>query len=408
MRFGKTLPLATLVLLLTAGAASATDVTYYTGDIWAGQTIDIGTISATMHCTGADSVLEIKYETTGGWRLTECHVWVGTVPPGARGAPGQYHYHSGTINTTSYSFFITIAELRSRFGLDWGLEVYVMPHCAVFLDGDSDGEYDNGEQTETGYGGTVVKPKRGAWYGFFGFALTRPQQPVREVWDLKTMAPDYWRDNFHDEIWYPVTLAGTEFASAAAAQAFLATALSADPYLLFLRELVAFYCNLMRIEELELAYYDHPDYSGEFMENENVGYIFTVANSYSATTNQATILLMKDVLQAINNNGKSTTKVLWNGPAGKPVALGSEWRIMVHPNPFTNSTKILFQHSPGAEVRVGVYDLSGKRVNELTGSGNQAVWNGTDRNGRELAAGVYLLRVEGSGSSASARVVINR
>jgi len=52
------------------------------------------------------------------------------------------------------------------------------------------------------------------------------------------------------------------------------------------------------------------------------------------------------------------------------------------------------------EVRLGVYDVMGRLVRELVGGVRQGagryrvVWDGRDGDGREVSAGVYLLRLE--------------
>jgi flagellar hook assembly protein FlgD len=79
----------------------------------------------------------------------------------------------------------------------------------------------------------------------------------------------------------------------------------------------------------------------------------------------------------------------------------------VSPNPFSATVRIQFQQGLNANSRVSVYDRAGNKVNELTVSNNEVVWNGTDANGRKLTAGVYLLKAEGA-QGASARVVISR
>jgi hypothetical protein len=63
-------------------------------------------------------------------------------------------------------------------------------------------------------------------------------------------------------------------------------------------------------------------------------------------------------------------------------------------------------------VHGAVYDVAGRRVARLSvGSegrgtgGSHLVWNGRDPSGAPAARGVYLIRAESGGMSASAKVV---
>jgi len=49
--------------------------------------ICVGTVTVTIECDN----LVVTFETTGGWVLTETHLYVGTEPP-TKSAPGQFPY----------------------------------------------------------------------------------------------------------------------------------------------------------------------------------------------------------------------------------------------------------------------------------------------------------------------------
>ena len=73
-----------------------------------------------------------------------------------------------------------------------------------------------------------------------------------------------------------------------------------------------------------------------------------------------------------------------------------------YPNPFNNSTTIHFGLPTSEQVRLSVYNLAGQEVAELVRgqyrAGNYALsWNGRDRDGRRLASGVYLYKMEAGG-----------
>jgi hypothetical protein len=423
----KIIALAAVALLTLAGNAMATDVVYYTGDIWAGKTTDVGTITATMHYTADDNAtLEIHYATDDGWKMTECHLWIAKKAPAARFAPGQYPYKSGTISTNSYSFSIPIADLKSRFGIDWGSDVYVMPHCALTWVGS--GNPPGGETNPTGYGGCIVNPKKGSWFGFFTFGLTKPNEQPREPYAGLTQTCGYWHDFWSStqvasSPWYGMdadqnlknylgdgttvtgfTLAGETFN--AADDLYNIGPYDVGDFTFFMENFVPFYCNTILNSTLGDAYYDDPDASGEFMENEQVSDIMEVAKGYREyQTPNATLYHMGCLLYQINYNTAFELECLYDGSQGRSMPLGQTARLTLSPNPFTGSARIRLQNSLQSEVRVSVYDLSGKKVNELTC--NQ-IWNGTDARGRKLAAGVYLLRLVSGTQSVSARAVISR
>jgi len=428
----KIIALAAVALLALAGNAMATDVVYYTGDIWAGKTTDVGTITATMHYTADNNAtLEIHYATDAGWQMTECHLWIAKKAPASRGAPGQYAYNSGTISTNSYSFSISIADLISRFVIGWDGDVYVMPHCALTWVGS--GNPPGGETNPTGFGGCIVNPKKGSWFGFFSFGLTKPNEQPRTPYMGLTQPCEYWYnfwgptraasspwygDDGHDGdsaladylgdgtvVTDGVTLAGVNFKTADDLHR-VAGLDSLGYFGYFLENFIPFYCNTILNSSLEDAYYDIHDNSGEFMENRQISYIAGVANGYreNQTPNES-LSMMGTTFYNINHNSVFHLGVLWDGPMGRSVPLGQMARLTVSPNPFTGSARIRLQNSLQSEARVSVYDLSGKKVNELTC--NQ-VWNGTDARGQKLATGVYLLRLVSGTQSVSARAVISR
>jgi flagellar hook assembly protein FlgD len=62
-------------------------------------------------------------------------------------------------------------------------------------------------------------------------------------------------------------------------------------------------------------------------------------------------------------------------------------------------------------VRVGVFDIHGKRVttlvNETMGSGVYRVrWNGKSSTGADAASGVYYAQIQSRGGSGSGRLVL--
>jgi hypothetical protein len=83
----------------------------------------------------------------------------------------------------------------------------------------------------------------------------------------------------------------------------------------------------------------------------------------------------------------------------------------VRPNPFNPTTEVLFELPKAGPVHLAVYDISGRLVRVLqdgdqSAGSHRSVWNGTDQRGRPVAPGVYLLRLEGQGQTATRKMVL--
>lgn len=70
-----------------------------------------------------------------------------------------------------------------------------------------------------------------------------------------------------------------------------------------------------------------------------------------------------------------------------------------YPNPFNPSTTISFGLPSQAEVRIAVFNIRGQLVSVLAdqvypAGYHQVVWDGTDRQGSQVASGVYFYRLE--------------
>jgi len=85
-----------------------------------------------------------------------------------------------------------------------------------------------------------------------------------------------------------------------------------------------------------------------------------------------------------------------------------------YPNPFNPSTTIRFAVPGPAHVRVGVYDVQGRRVcmlrdGPVNGPGwHEMGWDGTNDAGRQVAAGVYFCRLEAANFGATSKMVLAR
>ncbi|MBI2502838.1 MAG: T9SS type A sorting domain-containing protein [Candidatus Latescibacteria bacterium] len=137
-----------------------------------------------------------------------------------------------------------------------------------------------------------------------------------------------------------------------------------------------------------------------------------------------------------NNNWSSLGKDTWDGSqmffatpltraqmeklgfAEEPTAVEAEAAALPtvsalqqnYPNPFNGSTAIPYRLAGTGAVRLEIFDLSGQRVNTLVdavqGAGEYQVWwDGADAQGRPVATGAYLVRMQ-AGQAAQVRKVI--
>ncbi len=132
-----------LLLSITATVLAHTEEAPQTATLWAGQHINAGTISV---WNNGDN-LYVKYETNGGWVMTETHLYVGkTDPSQLTSAPGQFPYKAEHDPAVSeYTYIIPLAEIDSyqlkKNGKRWiawdstgvgaGDDVYIAAHAVL-------------------------------------------------------------------------------------------------------------------------------------------------------------------------------------------------------------------------------------------------------------------------------------
>ena len=142
-----------------------------TQTLFAGQTIKAGTVALKVINTD----LVITYNTTGGWQLTETHLWIGgsliDMPQTRQGNPkiGNFPYQSGDITgDTTYSVSIPLNVLGFSCPSD-NTTYYVATHASLQKVNSSSGEV---IQTETGWGDGKPIVDRGSWATYFTIMLT--------------------------------------------------------------------------------------------------------------------------------------------------------------------------------------------------------------------------------------------
>ena len=81
------------------------------------------------------------------------------------------------------------------------------------------------------------------------------------------------------------------------------------------------------------------------------------------------------------------------------------------PNPFNPTTTIHFDLPARTDVRLSVYEISGRRVATLASGSmeagsHQIVWTGRDDHGRPVSSGVYFYRLEAGEKALTKKMVL--
>jgi len=95
--------------------------------------------------------------------------------------------------------------------------------------------------------------------------------------------------------------------------------------------------------------------------------------------------------------------------AGEPVAIGAPASYLTthnYPNPFNPTTTISYSIPIAGDVRISVYDITGREVTKLVESFQQAGSYAVAWDGSSSASGIYFYRVTVNGLSFSNRMVL--
>jgi flagellar hook assembly protein FlgD len=81
------------------------------------------------------------------------------------------------------------------------------------------------------------------------------------------------------------------------------------------------------------------------------------------------------------------------------------------PNPFGSETRLAFSLGTETAMDLSVYDVAGRRVTTLisgtmSAGDHRLAWNGTDSDGRRVAPGVYVYRLDTPQASISRKMVM--
>ena len=96
---------------------------------------------------------------------------------------------------------------------------------------------------------------------------------------------------------------------------------------------------------------------------------------------------------------------------GARMPLPTEFAVNVYPNPFNPSTTITYSLPEAAPVTVVIYDVLGQQVRQLISQNNapgryQVQWDARDSQGRSVASGVYIAKINAGTSTLSQKMLL--
>ena len=82
-----------------------------------------------------------------------------------------------------------------------------------------------------------------------------------------------------------------------------------------------------------------------------------------------------------------------------------------YPNPFNPTTNISYHLPQGGDVRICIYDVEGRMINEVLSERQEAGdhtinWNGKNNDGVSVASGMYLYRVHFNNSVITKKMIL--
>ncbi|MGH2570466.1 MAG: T9SS type A sorting domain-containing protein, partial [bacterium] len=90
----------------------------------------------------------------------------------------------------------------------------------------------------------------------------------------------------------------------------------------------------------------------------------------------------------------------------EPAPEAGALRVQVSPNPTVEAARVSVDGDRAGEATAEIFDLAGRRVQRLPGTGGLFVWDGRDATGRRAVAGIYFARVAAGPETVVARVVV--
>lgn len=109
---------------------------------------------------------------------------------------------------------------------------------------------------------------------------------------------------------------------------------------------------------------------------------------------------------------RSVASKAWSLIIATDVPIANAWRLYpAYPNPFNPRTSVDFELPEAQRARVAIYAIDGRLINvlvdaQLPAGRHTLAWAGVDAEGRAVASGVYVCRLETAGRAQSVRLTL--
>jgi hypothetical protein len=109
------------------------------------------------------------------------------------------------------------------------------------------------------------------------------------------------------------------------------------------------------------------------------------------------------LVASVNDNSGNYTLSLRGRVSGKIAISLAEFTLFPNsPNPFNNSTSIIYSLLHSGPIKLGIFDIQGQKIKTLENGTKvrgiyEAIWDGTNENGFDVSTGTYFVRLETNG-----------
>ncbi len=81
-----------------------------------------------------------------------------------------------------------------------------------------------------------------------------------------------------------------------------------------------------------------------------------------------------------------------------------------YPNPFNPVTIIFFESPKAVQIILAIYNLRGQLIRTLVSEAlpgrQQVIWDGRDNNGRDVASGIYIYKLNAGKLTATKKMIL--
>ena len=139
---------------------------------------------------------------------------------------------------------------------------------------------------------------------------------------------------------------------------------------------------------------------------------FTITDNGSASNSRVTLNKVVVADQFAQKVSVEISNIEWTSAIAQ--AQEKEFTLeQNYPNPFNPSTTIRYKLELPGQVRLTIYDITGREVMRVTdqyqvGGTYSATWNGTDDAGRQVASGAYFAQLNMDGKFATLKMTLTK